>query len=91
MGYEVQIRPRSGLAAKHNITVVNSPGTIDFSYTGQIMVIALNLGSTDFTINPGDRIAQAVVNKLPSVKLLKVDQLSETKRGAGGFGSTGVK
>jgi dUTP pyrophosphatase len=90
-GFEMQIRPRSGLAAKNNITIVNSPGTIDANFRGTIHVILLNLSSEDFIINPGDRIAQAVINKLPFVKFEKVDELSSTERGTGGFGSTGVK
>ena len=84
-GYEMQIRPRSGLAAKHGITVLNSPGTIDADYRGEIKVILVNLSNTPFTIEPGERIAQMIVARYEQV----VESLSETERGAGGFGSTG--
>jgi len=94
-GFEVQIRPRSGLAAKNGVTVLNTPGTIDSDYRGEIMVILINHGDNDFTINHGDRIAQAVLATVTAnnvVKLIKVDDLSEdTERGSGGFGSTGIK
>jgi len=88
-GYEVQIRPRSGLAFKHGITVLNSPGTIDADYRGEIMVLLINLGDEDFEIKKGERIAQAVVAPVIQASFLEVNELSETKRGAGGFGSTG--
>lgn len=88
-GYEMQIRPRSGLAAKHGITVLNSPGTIDADYRGEIKVILVNLSNTPFEILPGERIAQAVVAKHERVEWNEVEQLSQTERGAGGFGSTG--
>ena len=88
-GYEMQIRPRSGLAAKHGITVLNSPGTIDADYRGEIKVILVNLSNTPFTIEPGERIAQMIVARYEQVEWQPVESLSETERGAGGFGSTG--
>ena len=88
-GYEVQIRPRSGLAFKHGITVLNSPGTIDADYRGEIMVLLINLGSEEFEIKKGERIAQAVIAPVVQAEFEEVDSLSETKRGKGGFGSTG--
>ena len=88
-GYEIQIRPRSGLAFKHGITVLNSPGTIDADYRGEIMVLLINLGSEDFEIKKGDRIAQAVIAPVIQAEFIEVNELSETKRGKGGFGSTG--
>ena len=90
-GYEMQIRPRSGLAAKHGITVLNSPGTIDADYRGEIKVILVNLSNTPFEIVPGERIAQAVVAQHAQVEWVEAEQLESTDRGAGGFGSTGVK
>ena len=90
-GYEAQVRPRSGLALKHALTVLNSPGTIDAGYRGEVCVIMLNAGTESFQVARGDRIAQMVINKLPRVELLAVDALSDSTRGAGGFGSTGVK
>lgn len=89
-GYEAQIRPRSGLAAKNGITVLNSPGTIDADYRGEIGVILVNLSAKEFSIKDGDRIAQMVVAKYERVDFELVQVLSETTRGAGGFGSTGV-
>lgn len=89
-GYEAQIRPRSGLAAKKGITVLNSPGTIDADYRGEIGVILINLSTEDFLINDGDRIAQMVVAKYERVDFEHVEELNETSRGVGGFGSTGV-
>ena len=89
-GYEVQIRPRSGLAAKNGVTVLNTPGTIDSDYRGEIKVILINLGAADFTINSGDRIAQMVVAPVTQTAFSITDSLSETERGAGGFGSTGI-
>jgi dUTP pyrophosphatase len=89
--YEAQIRPRSGLAAKHGISVCNSPGTIDADYRGEIKVILVNLSKEKFTINPGERIAQMVIAKYEKIEWEEVEQLSETDRGAGGFGSTGTK
>lgn len=88
-GYEAQIRPRSGLAAKHHITVSNSPGTVDANYRGEIKAILYNLGKEPFTIKRGDRIAQMVICKLPEIKLVEATELSETDRGSGGFGSSG--
>lgn len=88
-GYEAQIRPRSGLAAKHGISIVNAPGTIDADYRGEIKVVLVNLSKEDFVINPGERIAQMVVAKYEKVVWKEVETLSESERGAGGFGSTG--
>ena len=90
-GYEAQVRPRSGLALKHGITVLNTPGTIDAGYRGEVGVILINAGENDFTIARGDRIAQMVIQQLSDVQLVAAEQLSDTSRGAGGFGSTGVK
>lgn len=89
-GYEIQVRPRSGLAAKHGVTVLNSPGTIDSDYRGEVKVILINLGTEDFTIAPGDRIAQMVVAPVEQTQFQVVEALSATERGQGGFGSTGV-
>jgi dUTP pyrophosphatase len=89
-GYEAQIRPRSGLAYKHGISIVNSPGTIDADYRGEIKVLLVNLSAEDFEINTGDRIAQMVVAKHEQVKWQEVDVLNETTRGAGGYGHTGI-
>lgn len=88
-GTEAQIRPRSGLAAKHGITVLNTPGTIDADYRGEIKVILVNLSNEEFTINPGERIAQMVVARYEKVEWDAVEVLDETERGVGGFGSTG--
>ena len=88
-GYEAQVRPRSGLALKNGITVLNSPGTIDSDYRGEIGVILLNTGRAPFTIARGDRIAQLVITAAPQARLIEVNELPETGRGAGGFGSTG--
>lgn len=90
-GYEAQVRPRSGLAYKKGITVLNAPGTIDADYRGEIGVILVNLSKEDFTIENGDRIAQMVISKYERVHFKEVTTLSETERGSGGFGSTGVK
>ncbi|MEL0073241.1 MAG: dUTP diphosphatase [Flavobacteriaceae bacterium] len=90
-GYEAQVRPRSGLAAKHGITVLNSPGTIDADYRGEIGVILVNLSQTSFTIQPEERIAQLVVAKYEQIQWEETEELSQTNRGAGGFGSTGKK
>ena len=87
--YEVQIRPRSGLAAKNNISVLNTPGTIDSDYRGEIKVILINLSKDEFTIHPKDRIAQMVFTNAIQVKFKEVQNLDQTKRGDGGFGSTG--
>nr|WP_294940821.1 dUTP diphosphatase [uncultured Mucilaginibacter sp.] len=89
IGYEAQIRPRSGLAYKHGIGIVNSPGTIDADYRGEIKVLLVNLSNTDFEINTGDRIAQMVVAKHEQVLWVEVEELNETTRGAGGYGHTG--
>lgn len=89
VGYEAQVRPRSGLALKHGITVLNTPGTIDADYRGNIGVILVNLSSEPFTINNGERIAQLVISKHERVEWNEVEELSETDRGSGGFGSTG--
>lgn len=88
-GYEAQIRPRSGLAAKHGISVTNSPGTIDADYRGEIKVLLVNLSKEPFIINPGERIAQMVIARHEKVEWEEVEVLDETERGAGGFGSTG--
>ena len=88
-GFEAQVRPRSGLAAKHGITVLNTPGTIDADYRGEIKVILVNLSQTPFEIVPGERIAQMVIARHERVEWVEVDALDETSRGAGGFGSTG--
>ena len=88
-GFEAQIRPRSGLAFKHGISVLNSPGTIDADYRGEIGVILINLGEEEFTIQPGERIAQMVIAKYEKVSFALVTEISETERGAGGFGHTG--
>ncbi len=90
-GYEMQVRPRSGLAAKRGITVLNSPGTIDPDYRGEVRVILVNLSNEAFELMPGERIAQLVIARFERVEWEAVDELSTTERGAGGFGSTGVK
>jgi dUTP pyrophosphatase len=89
VGYEAQVRPRSGLAIKHGITVLNSPGTIDSDYRGEVMVILVNLSDEAFTINHGERIAQLVLAKHEQIEWETVSELEETARGAGGFGHTG--
>lgn len=89
-GYEIQVRPRSGLAAKNGVTVLNTPGTIDSDYRGELRIILINLGDKDFVINSGDRIAQIIVSPVTQGKFTIVDSLSDSERGAGGFGSTGV-
>ncbi len=91
IGYEAQIRPRSGLAAKKGITVLNAPGTIDADYRGEVGVILVNLSNEDFTIRDGDRIAQMVISKHERADWAEAEELTETSRGSGGFGSTGVK
>jgi len=90
-GYEAQVRPRSGLAAKHGISIVNTPGTIDPDYRGEIKVILVNLSDTAFTLEPGERIAQMVISRFEHISWNEVEILSETERGEGGFGHTGVK
>ena len=89
VGYEAQIRPRSGLAYKHGITVLNTPGTIDADYRGEIKIILVNLSNDDFTIKSGERICQMVIAKHENAVFLKVDSLEDTERGTGGFGHTG--
>jgi dUTP pyrophosphatase len=88
-GYEIQVRPRSGLASKHGIGILNSPGTIDSDYRGEIKIIIINLGKEDFVIQPGERIAQLVVSKVYAAKLIETTELKNTSRGEGGFGHTG--
>src|SRR6187397_3339384 len=88
-GYEIQIRPRSGLAVKQGITCLNTPGTIDSDYRGEIKIILINLSSEEQTINPGDRIAQAIIQKTERAEFVQVEILNNTERGAGGFGHTG--
>lgn len=90
-GFEAQVRPRSGLAAKHGVTVLNTPGTIDADYRGEVKVILINLGDDPFEIVRGERIAQIVIAPVLQAELTEVDILSETERGSGGFGSTGRK
>lgn len=90
-GYEAQVRPRSGLALKHGLTVLNSPGTIDSDYRGEVMVLIINLSDTDFIVNDGERIAQMVIAKHEQGEWIKVEELDETERGEGGYGHTGVK
>lgn len=91
LGYEAQVRPRSGLAAKNGVTVLNSPGTIDADYRGEIGVILVNLSNDPFVIENGERIAQLIIAKHERAEWIEVQELTETSRGAGGFGSTGVK
>ena len=90
-GFEAQIRPRSGLALKHGITVLNTPGTIDADYRGELMVLLINFSDTDFVINDGERIAQMVVARHEQIEFQLVDELDDTERGAGGYGHAGVK
>ena len=90
-GYEAQVRPRSGLALKHGITVLNTPGTIDADYRGEVKVLLINLSAEPFTINEGERIAQMVIARHEHAELALVEELDETERGAGGYGHTGVK
>ena len=91
VGFEAQVRPRSGLAAKHGVTVLNSPGTVDADYRGEVGVILVNLSAEEFVIEDGERIAQMVIAKHEQADWVEVETLDETERGAGGFGSTGVK
>ncbi|MCU0415037.1 MAG: dUTP diphosphatase [Ignavibacteriaceae bacterium] len=88
-GYEIQVRPRSGIAAKHGIGILNSPGTIDSDYRGEIKIIIINLGKEDFVIQPAERIAQLVLSKVYTAKFIESDELNNTSRGEGGFGHTG--
>jgi len=90
-GFEAQVRPRSGLALKHGVTVLNSPGTIDADYRGEIMVLLINLSQQDFVIRNGERIAQLVVARYEGAQWVEVECLDETERGTGGYGHTGVK
>jgi dUTP pyrophosphatase len=90
VGFEAQVRPRSGLAAKHGVTVLNSPGTIDADYRGEIKVILINLGETEFLVEPKSRIAQLIVAPVVQIRWDEVDSLPQTARGDGGFGSTGL-
>ena len=91
VGYEIHVRPRSGLALKKGITVLNTPGTIDADYRGEIGVILFNTSDKDFEVKAGDRIAQIVLNKVEQINWVEVDELDETERGAGGFGHSGTK
>lgn len=90
VGYEAQIRPRSGLAIKYGISLVNTPGTIDSDYRGEINLIMINFGENSFIIKRGDRIAQMIINKIEIPNIIEVKELNDTNRGAGGFGSTGL-
>ena len=91
LGYEAQVRPRSGLAAKYGVGILNAPGTIDSDYRGEIKVILTNFGKHDFMVRRGDRIAQLVINRYVRIQWQEVKQLTETSRGGGGFGHTGMK
>lgn len=91
VGYEAQVRPRSGLALKHGITVLNSPGTIDSDYRGELGVLLVNLSTEDFVVEPGERIAQMVIARHEQAEFIEVSQLDTTERGEGGYGHTGVK
>ena len=90
-GFEAQVRPRSGLALKHGITVLNTPGTIDADYRGEVGVVLVNLSNIPFTIEPGERIAQMVIAKYEQAESVEVEELDETERGAGGYGHSGTK
>ena len=90
-GYEGQVRPRSGMAAKHGVTLLNSPGTIDPDYRGEISVILINLGKENFTVQKGDRIAQIIFAPCEQAELTETDEIADSKRSSGGFGSTGVR
>lgn len=90
-GYEAQVRPRSGLALKKGITVLNSPGTIDADYRGEVMVLLINFSQEDFTVNDGERIAQMVIARHEQAEFIEVEELDDTERGEGGYGHTGVK
>lgn len=90
-GYEAQVRPRSGLALKHGITVLNTPGTVDADYRGELRIILINLSNDDFVIKDGERIAQMVIARCEQAELIEVEELDDTERGKGGFGHTGVK
>lgn len=90
-GFEAQIRPRSGLALKHGVTVLNTPGTVDADYRGELMVLLINLGDRDFVVNAGERIAQMVITRHENADFIIVEELDETERGEGGYGHTGVR
>jgi dUTP pyrophosphatase len=90
-GYEAQVRPRSGLASKHGVTVVNAPGTIDSDYRGEVVVLLVNLGPEPYSIAPGDRVAQLVIAPVTQAAIVEVTELTDTDRGAGGFGSSGTR
>lgn len=90
-GFEAQIRPRSGLALKHGVTVLNTPGTVDADYRGELMVLLINLGNRDFVVNAGERIAQMVITRHENADFIIVEELDETERGEGGYGHTGVR
>lgn len=90
VGYEIQVRPRSGLAIKHGVTVLNTPGTIDSDYRGELKIILINLGNAEFVINRGDRIAQLVVSRVYHAQILPSDSFNDTDRSSGGFGSSGI-
>ncbi|MHC1739237.1 MAG: dUTP diphosphatase [Ignavibacteriaceae bacterium] len=90
-GYEIQVRPRSGLALNHGVTVLNTPGTIDSDYRGELKIIMINLGESDFTINRGDRIAQLILARVYKASVEESDDLQETERNSGGFGSSGIQ
>ena len=90
-GFEAQIRPRSGLALKHGVTVLNTPGTVDAYYRGELMVLLINLGDRDFVVNAGERIAQMVITRHENADFIIVEELDETERGEGGYGHTGVR
>lgn len=90
-GYEAQIRPRSGLALKHGITVLNTPGTVDADYRGEVKVLLINLSNSAFKVEAGDRIAQMIINKVEQISWSLTDSLLETERGSGGYGHTGIK
>ena len=91
IGFEAQVRPRSGLAAEHGVTLLNSPGTVDSDYRGEIKVVLINLGQSSYRIGPGDRIAQLVLSPVVRADFVQIERLEETGRGGGGFGSTGVE
>jgi dUTP pyrophosphatase len=91
VGFEAQVRPRSGLAVKHGITVLNSPGTIDADYRGEIGVVLINLSDTEFTVNDGDRIAQMIISRHEKAEIIEASEISLTERGTGGFGHSGKK
>jgi dUTP pyrophosphatase len=90
-GYEIQVRPRSGMAFKQGLTVVNAPGTIDSDFRGEVMILVVNLGDSSVEVKPGDRVAQLVLQQVQQIEWQEVGDLSSTERGAGGFGSTGVR